>query len=82
VLNHRGIIYPLLSNSAHRFSQLLTTPIYLDNDPSHIPLLFVCLRYEETVDNVIDRLEFTGGLDKMGLDFGENSLNLLDNQKV
>jgi hypothetical protein len=44
--------------------------------------LFVCLRYEETVDNVIDRLEFTGGLDKMGLDFGENSLNLLDNQKV
>lgn len=34
------------------------------------------------MDDVIDRLEFIGGLSRMGLDFGPDSLNLLDDQKV
>lgn len=34
------------------------------------------------MDDVIDRLEFVGGLTKLGLDFGPDSLNLLDDQQV
>eukprot|EP00983_Pelagomonas_calceolata_P067540 1149509-Pelagomonas_calceolata.AAC.5 len=45
-------------------------------------LILLRIRYESTVDEVIDRLEFVEGLDKMGLGFGKDSLNLLDDQKV
>ena len=34
------------------------------------------------MDDVIDRLEFIEGLDRMGLDFSADSLNLFDDQKV
>ncbi len=39
-------------------------------------------RYETTVDGVISKTEFLGGLAALGLDFGPNSLNLDADQQV